>query len=201
MISSKYWSRSVDKAKCSNGSIYSVVRCHKGEIRLEILRALGSVVGWGTMVQAGRSRVRFLMRPLDKFNWPNPSSRTMALGSTQPLIQMSTRNLPGVKGGRRVGLSTSPSFVSRLSGNMWEPRRLTTLWAFTACYRDSFTFFKTQRKFKKSGKCNTPIYIAIIHETVTRNTKGSSCQIMWTNKCQNSQLYEATVPINYYTPW
>jgi hypothetical protein len=24
---------------------------------------------------------------------------------------------------------------------MWEPRRLTTLWAFTACYRDSFTFF------------------------------------------------------------
>jgi hypothetical protein len=22
---------------------------------------------------------------------------------------------------------------------MWEPRRLTTLWAFTACYRDSFT--------------------------------------------------------------
>jgi hypothetical protein len=24
---------------------------------------------------------------------------------------------------------------------MWEPRRLTTLWAFTACYRNSFTFF------------------------------------------------------------
>jgi hypothetical protein len=23
---------------------------------------------------------------------------------------------------------------------MWEPRRLTTLWAFTTCYRDSFTF-------------------------------------------------------------
>jgi hypothetical protein len=23
---------------------------------------------------------------------------------------------------------------------MWEPRRLTTLWAFTACYRDSFIF-------------------------------------------------------------
>jgi hypothetical protein len=23
---------------------------------------------------------------------------------------------------------------------MWEPRRLTTLCAFTACYRDSFTF-------------------------------------------------------------
>jgi hypothetical protein len=23
---------------------------------------------------------------------------------------------------------------------MWEPRRLTTLWAFMGCYRDSFTF-------------------------------------------------------------
>jgi hypothetical protein len=28
------------------------------------------------------------------FNLPNPSSRTMALGSTQPLTEMSTRNLP-----------------------------------------------------------------------------------------------------------
>jgi hypothetical protein len=28
------------------------------------------------------------------FDRPNPSSRTMALGSTQPLTEMSTRNLP-----------------------------------------------------------------------------------------------------------
>jgi hypothetical protein len=32
------------------------------------------------------------------FNWPNPSSRTMAMESTQPLAEMSTRNLPGGKG-------------------------------------------------------------------------------------------------------
>jgi hypothetical protein len=32
------------------------------------------------------------------FNLSNPSSRTMALGSTQPLTEMSTRNLPGGKG-------------------------------------------------------------------------------------------------------
>jgi hypothetical protein len=32
------------------------------------------------------------------FNWPNPSSRTMALGSTQPLTEMSTRDLTGGKG-------------------------------------------------------------------------------------------------------
>jgi hypothetical protein len=32
------------------------------------------------------------------FYLPNSSSRTMALGSTQPLAEMSTRNLPGGKG-------------------------------------------------------------------------------------------------------
>jgi hypothetical protein len=35
---------------------------------------------------------------VDVFNWPNPSSPIMALGSTQPLTEMSTRNLPGGKG-------------------------------------------------------------------------------------------------------
>jgi hypothetical protein len=35
---------------------------------------------------------------VDFFNLPNPSSRTMALGSTQPLTETSTRNLPGGKG-------------------------------------------------------------------------------------------------------
>jgi hypothetical protein len=38
------------------------------------------------------------MRSLDFYNLPNPSSRTMALGSTQPLTEMSTRNLPVGKG-------------------------------------------------------------------------------------------------------
>jgi hypothetical protein len=32
------------------------------------------------------------------FNLPNLSSRNMALGSIQPVIEMSTRNLPGGKG-------------------------------------------------------------------------------------------------------
>jgi hypothetical protein len=31
-------------------------------------------------------------------NWPNPSSRAMAMGSAQPLTEMSTKNLPGGKG-------------------------------------------------------------------------------------------------------
>jgi hypothetical protein len=50
------------------------------------------------------------------FNWRNNFSDTMALGSTQPPTEMRNyRNLPGVKGGRRVRLTTSMSAVSRLS--------------------------------------------------------------------------------------
>jgi hypothetical protein len=39
----------------------------------------------------------------------------MALGSTQPLTETSTRNLPGVKCGRCVRLTTLPPFVNQLS--------------------------------------------------------------------------------------
>jgi hypothetical protein len=56
----------------------------------------GSILGWGTMLQAGRSPVR-VPYEVDFFNLHNLSSHTMALGSTQPLTKMSTRNLPGGK--------------------------------------------------------------------------------------------------------
>jgi hypothetical protein len=56
--------------------------------------AHSNVVGWGTMLQAGRSWDRVPMRWIF-FNLPNPFSRTIALGSTQPRTEMSTRNLPG----------------------------------------------------------------------------------------------------------
>jgi hypothetical protein len=53
------------------------------------------------------------------FNLPNPSSRTLALGSTQPLTEMSTRNIlemfSGVKSDQCVGLTTLPPSVSQLS--------------------------------------------------------------------------------------
>jgi hypothetical protein len=59
---------------------------------------------------------------------------------TQPLIEMSIRNLPGGEG-RPEHKAASPSSLSLLSRRMWDPRRLTTLWASTACYKDSFTFY------------------------------------------------------------
>ena len=47
--------------------------------------ARGGAVGWGTALKAGMSRVRF--------RWCHPSGRTVALGSTQHLTEMSTRNI------------------------------------------------------------------------------------------------------------
>jgi hypothetical protein len=52
-----------------------------GDIHIIFRKVAGSSPGWGEI---------FL-------NLPNSSSRTMALGSTQPLAEMSTRNLPGCK--------------------------------------------------------------------------------------------------------
>jgi hypothetical protein len=85
------------------------------------------------MLQARRSRVQVPMRIFEfSFNLPNPSSRIMALRSTQPLTEMSTRNRPGI------------------IYKMWELRRLTTLWAFTACYRNILPFTFTFKVSKNS---------------------------------------------------
>jgi hypothetical protein len=54
------------------------------------------------------------MISLDIFNQPIPSSRTMALGSTQPLTEMSTRNLPGDKGRPARKAKISAPSVRRL---------------------------------------------------------------------------------------
>ena len=44
-----------------------------------------------------------------------PSDQTMALGSTQPVVKMSTRSIPGGKGGRCVRLTT---YVVMKSGSL-----------------------------------------------------------------------------------
>jgi hypothetical protein len=69
------------------------------------------VVGWGTKLQVGRSRVRVLMKSLDFYNVSNRPNRIMALGSIQPLTEMSTRKcFWGLWSSWCVGLTT-----------MWDP--------------------------------------------------------------------------------
>jgi hypothetical protein len=61
----------------------------------------------------------------------------MALVSTQPLTEMSTRNLPGGKGRQARKADNLTVICGPIVYKMWEPRRLTTLWVSAACYRDS----------------------------------------------------------------
>jgi hypothetical protein len=66
----------------------------------------------------------------------------MALEYTQPLTEISTRNLPGSKG-RPTRKPNLTAICEPTVYKIREPLRLTTLWASTACYRDSFTFNNT----------------------------------------------------------
>jgi hypothetical protein len=91
------------------------------------------------MLQAGRPPVR-VPDEVDFFlNLPYPSSRTMVLGSTQPLTEMSTRNVPGGKNWPARRADNLAAICEPNVYKIWEPQRLATLRASTACYRDSFT--------------------------------------------------------------
>jgi hypothetical protein len=64
----------------------------------------------------------------------------MTQGLTQPLADVSTRNRLDSTG--RPGLKADNFAVicESIFWKVWEPRRLTTLWASLAFYRKSFTF-------------------------------------------------------------
>jgi hypothetical protein len=111
-----------------------------------------------TTLQAGRSPVRVLDE-VDFLNLPNPSSHTMALGLTQPLTEMSTRNLPGGK--KAAGLITLSPSVSWMSEDVGastsrNPKGLHSL------YRDNFTFCSIQCKELNGKEISNWLTMSII---------------------------------------
>jgi hypothetical protein len=103
------------------------------------------------MLQTVKSRDRVPMRWIF-LNLRNPSSRTMAPRSTQPLTEMSTRNLPGGKGRparRAVNLTAICEPIVKTKCGSLDVSH--SPMAFTACYRDSF-FLAIVTKTKLRGR-------------------------------------------------
>jgi hypothetical protein len=73
----------------------------------------------------------------------------MALGSTQPLTEMSTRNIPGGEG-RPAPKADLTAICEPIVYKMWKPQHLTTLWVSTARYRDTYPLF-----MKESFSCSS----------------------------------------------
>jgi hypothetical protein len=127
------------------------------------------------------------------FNLPNPSSRCMALGSTHPLTETSTRNLPEGKG-RPARKADNPSVYK-----MWEPRFLTALWATSVCYWDSFTFTLPPR---------SELFISPLgHQPMDTEVKAAGAWIwassIWIKSSTNEgalQTLLATPDYNSWTP-
>jgi hypothetical protein len=90
---------------------------------------------------------------------------------------------------------------------MWEPRRLTTLWASTACYKGSFSFTFTNFIIDGCFKLNTNCILTdrysspltqFVHRTVNANTGADSlvsvynvnkyncCKLIFRNNSRNS---------------
>jgi hypothetical protein len=64
----------------------------------------------------------------------------MALGSTQPLTEMGTKNLARVIGRPAHKADNFTAICEPIVYKIWEPQPLTTQCASTACYRNSFSF-------------------------------------------------------------
>jgi hypothetical protein len=94
-----------------------------------------SVALWDTVLQSGRSWVRFPMR----FFLLNSSSRTIDLESTRPLTGTSIRHLPWCKERSALEAVSFTAICEPMVYKMSEYRRLTKIWASTAWYRDSIT--------------------------------------------------------------
>jgi hypothetical protein len=99
-----------------------------------------TAVSWGTMLQAGRPRVRFLMRSFDFFFQLTYSFQA----HYGPEVGSASNIVPGiylrVKGSRRLRLELHRHLWSDCLENVGASTSHNP-WTSTAYYKDSFTFF------------------------------------------------------------
>jgi hypothetical protein len=93
----------------------------------------------------------------------------MALGSTQAVLKMSTRNIHGAKGGRCIRLTTLPPLRAEYH-EIWEPKPPGTLSATPGLLRDSL---KHQQVFY-----GLSLYYGFGHEFNQFSRRGRNCKII-----------------------
>jgi hypothetical protein len=79
------------------------------------------------------------MRSFDSFNLPNPPGRIMAPGFTQPLTEMSIRNVPGVTALPEFEADILTAICETILKTVWDPRFLFNLWTSMTFHKESFT--------------------------------------------------------------
>jgi hypothetical protein len=103
---------------------------------------VGSVVGWGTMLQAGRSRDRVPIRRIFSISLILPAPLWPWGG-----LSLQRKWVPGIflmgKGRPARRADNFTLIFQPIIKKMWEPQRLATLWVAMVCYRDSFTITLT----------------------------------------------------------
>jgi hypothetical protein len=151
---SPFWHLEFWGGSCSSGKF--VDPCPNTFTFLHIPKQLGHVVA--QLVEALHYKLEghgFDSRRCHwNFHWHNPSGCTVALGSTQPLTEMSTRSISwGGKGGRYVGLTILPPSCANCL-QIWETQPPATLRACPGLQLDCFTFLFT-KVIIRHGVCCT----------------------------------------------
>jgi hypothetical protein len=103
--------------------------------------ASGSILGWGTTLKGGRSWVPFPISSLDfsiDLTFQLHYGPGVDSDSNRNEYQESSWGVKGYRPGSKTDNLTA--VYEPTVHKMWEPRCLTTLWAFTACYRDTLSF-------------------------------------------------------------